>query len=300
MKLANVIFLALVVFSVKATPYKYKFYPAGTRVISFGAFNIENEREFEKGEDIIESITLSGNGVSSSYGVFTSSKDYLQISLDALIDGKYEEAYSYELSYLGNRENKVRGVREPELSYMRAFPTINDVHYFHGFKVSYRPSFNLAKQTNYLRGSHELELSYWFSYRRKNYELAGMLYSKYSSEKKIQLAEFGEERASPYSEVGIELMPTFIFDHFAFRLIGGTGNTTDYNTKNDEFKRESDKGFSVYGGASLEYDQEDFAVIAKIIATSYVFNSIDEDLTRDVDFEFENRTINLDFIWRYK
>lgn len=286
--------------SVNASPYKYKFYPAGTKVVSVGAFNIENEREFEKGEDIIESITLSGNGVRSSFGIFTSAKNYFEVSVEALADGKYEEVYAHELSYLGNRDNKVKGIREPEIVFMRSFPTIDDVNYYHGFKGTYRPSFNLAKQSNYLRSGHELEFSYWFSYRQKYYEFAGMLYSKYSSEQKVKLSEFGEERASPYSEVGIELMPTFIYNNYAIRFIGGTGNTTDYNTKNNEFERKSDKGFSVYGGVSLEYDRDDFAVNAKFIATSYVFNSIDEDLTRDVDFEFENRLINLDFIWRYE
>ncbi|WP_155897052.1 hypothetical protein [Bacteriovorax sp. BSW11_IV] len=294
-----IIFLMIFIGQSFASPYLFKFYPKGTKVVGIGAFNLENEREFEKGEDIIENLTLSGTGLNFLYGHYLSEKDYLEISISALA-GKYEEVYSHELAYLGNRDNKVFGVREPVITYLRKFNTVDDHHYNHGLKIAYSPSFNMAKQTNFMRGHHELEINYWFSYRRKNYEMAGQLYSRYFTEKKIELSDMGSERSSPYSEVGIELMPAFIYNEFAIRAIGGTGNTTDYNTKNDQIERKSDKGFSVYGGGSLEYDNEDFAANLTFIASSYVFNSIDEDMARDVDFEFENREISLNFLWRLR
>ncbi|MDD0854865.1 hypothetical protein HBN50_17305 [Halobacteriovorax sp. GB3] len=291
--------LLFVSVSANASLYNFYFPSEGKQQFSISAFGYEEEREFERDSAVVEELNYEGGGIKIGYGYFIKGKYFLGLEFDYLIKGEYQERFSEDLESLPDGTINVHGFREPTLIFRNYFEHSMDQHYFHGLHFTYNPKIFNAHQSNYASGRHEASLGYWFSYRRPSFEFAGEIYTKVYGRKRVDRRLGGQEITGNFSEVGIDLKPGFITKHFAFHLLGGTSNTTDYNTRNKDFARLSDKGFTIYGGLSLTYGNPQFKIVLESIAKSYVFNSIEEDLSREVDFEYETKYTTLKLEWLF-
>lgn len=262
---------------------------------SIGLREFEDEREFNRAGTDIDEIKLIGTEGSLIYKYKFNKNILLGAEVLYLIDGRFREEYKEELDYIEDRKVFANGFQEPAfiIDYWKKSHTKD---FYHGLNFFYRPKIATPSIENYGNGRHELKVTYFYKYSKNRFTLDGEVYSYMYGRKKVKLSPGTVERTGGYTEITVGAMVGYRFAkvHPKFRF--AYSSTTDFNTKNKYFERKSDKGFGIIAEFQLDYYTADSKWINLTVhSDTKKFNSIEEDVSRDISYELESRYIKLSY-----
>ncbi len=273
------------------------YYPkieGGKHLVSTSLISLYSERAYDLSDETIDSISTDGGILGVQYLKALSDNLSFSIELEYMFIGEYEEEFSGDLSHIPNKSAGSDGVREPKASLTYWFDHNLDKRFHHALNLSYRPKILTPDANHYAAGRNELQGNYIYSFRMNHFDISGSLFTHIYGKKEIKLPGGIEDKIGSYSEAGLTLSPGYLFESWALYLVGGYSSTTDYNTNNSLYERKSDKGFSYLLGLNLRYASSANTIVEFSFNTKEtVFNSIEEDVTRDIEYEIEDRKMTL-------
>lgn len=284
----------LLVESCFATLEAYAPLKENTSLFKSSILSTFEEREYERNQVPIDKITKKGNAGVIEYSWSNSSNYEFTIELDYLFGGDFQEKYQGELSNIPNKETDTSGIKEPLFRVRKWLPYKKNQFFKHALEISLRPKLFEPKASDYAEGRNITTLNYLFSYHKKGFEIAGDIYSRLYGKRELTLPDGLVDETKAYSEVGFILNPGYIFTKNSAHLILGYSSTTNYNTSNTFYTRESDKGFIWHYGVKYKHQmtKKDILEFSAHLKTT-TFNSIEEDPTRDVEFKIFERFVTL-------
>lgn len=253
----------------------------------------EIEREFESSVRVIDE-TYSSTLVSSIDLYNKSLINGLQVGIGAsfLKDSKNVNKFDTNLSMSNSRSEEKNYLGNSFIEVLKEVgSSLNEDKHFLKFK--YITPFG-TKEHLFLEERNIIQLSYLFkSIVRKKWKITTEIYARYFGEIKTKKKAIGEEKRESFSEVGFNFHPSFRKGKFSLVPNLGFSFTTDYNTRNQFFTRITDKGFSYSGGLEVQYLAKKYTLSLEYFSSSYVFNTVSDDPSQDIDNEFEKRTVRL-------
>lgn len=252
----------------------------------------EIEKEFETSTRIVDESYSSGF-ISSLKYFHKTKNNQLQFGagVSYLKHGKNDSSVDKNLNLPKTRQREIYHIGNPFFEIIKNIKVID--HSNHYLKAKY--IFPMAKKEHLYFDERDIALlAYIYSYSKmKGFEVSTKLYTRYYGEIKTGKHTLGREVREPFTEVGFSFYPTFHFDHFHLIPLVGFSFSTDYNTHNQYFSRLTDKGFSYYGGAELQYTNKNYLISLEYYSSSFVFNSISENPDNNIDNEIEKRSIKV-------
>lgn len=253
----------------------------------------EIEREYESGVRIIDETYSSAFISAIDFHSTNFLKGYqFGMGLNYISDAKNVNKFDTNLSLSNTRYKEASFIGNPFLEVMKRFDS-SITGYEHFLKLKYTIPVG-KKQHLFLEERNILQFSYLFqSQTEVNWKIQTEIFARYFGKIETHKKFVGFEKRESFSEIGFNFQPAYELKKFKIIPLLGFSFMTDYNTHNDSYSRITDKGFSYSGGIDLQYSIHQFLLSLVYFSSSYVFNAISDDPNRDIDNEFEKRTIKL-------
>ncbi|WP_372655272.1 hypothetical protein [Halobacteriovorax sp.] len=254
--------------------------------LSSGLYSLE--KTYEKDAQLLDLTNQEGYLQTINYQKAFSDRLSYEIEFKVLVAGEYTETYSGNLSYIEDKRDNSHGASEPTF---KAYYWFNDPreNFHHALFASLRPKLVEPKAHQFYNGRNEIKLSYLYLYQHKHIEVSGEIFSTLFGKKEIVLDSGAEDTIESFTEVGFRFNPGIILEKFSLHLLSSYSSMTDYNTSNKYFERNSDKGYAVEIGAraNWKYSKNKGLTFSYLERESY-FNSIEEDVSRNIEFEIDS------------
>lgn len=252
-------------------------------------------REFEEGHKILDEIkvvdygaSLGGNFLLPLYNT------YFQFQMPFFFKGDYSEYYDTGADFEHGKDVKASSFKEPSFRLDHWFEHQMSKDFFHALEISYTPKFYRPSVYQFGNGRHEIKINYHYLNYFDKYFLEGNIYTKIFGRKKLILTDSEIEVTPAYTEVATNLGLGFYNKNWIISASVTYGQSTNFSNKSKNLTHESDKGFVInYNLRMLRHLNENFDLEAKYSATSKIFNAINEDTSKDIDFEKESSELEL-------
>lgn len=260
----------------------------GEKLLTISTGLYTEEKTYEKDFTTIDSAKQDGYLQSITFKSAVNKNISYAIELEGLIDGTYEENYSGSLSFIQDKHVPSKGLREPLLQFYYWFDS-ELTSFNHAFFSSFRPKLIEPKAHEFYAGRNELTLSYLYKFKRSYYEVSGELFSTVYGKKEVRLDTGAEDEIQSFTEVGLKFTPGLIFESASIHLLSSYSSMTDYNTRNQHFERNSDKGYAVEIGGKVNWNfTKGQGVSFSYLERESYYNSIEDDRTRVVEYEIDS------------
>ncbi len=248
--------------------------------------------DYERDEIAIDQIQIKGNIAEIDFTRRNKSGYEFNISFSYLVGGDFKEKYRKELSFIPTNESTPNGFKEPILG-VRKWLAFSGKGFKHAAEITYRPKLFDPKISSFSEGRHIGTARYLFSYINKKFELAGEFYARLYGKRELRLNNNTIDETEPYTEAGFIVNPGVIFNRISFHCRLGYSSTTDYNTSNRLYKRESDKGFIWHYGFNSKYqiNQKNYIELSAIRKETS-FNSIEDSPSENIEFQIQENLIS--------
>ena len=213
--------------------------------------------------------------------------------------GKVEKFYDASLN-LNNEKIHFHGIQGYDLRLKKYLPFSNDKSKY-AFQIGSKGSLQTPKETNMAYGGFDLHIAFLMAHKHREHYFLGELKSEIIGKKKRYLVDGGhKEITDAYSVFGAQLGYLFENPYIDVAISPYFYHTTDFNTRNNLYTRITDKGF-IWGGEFkfLKKISNQFSVYLVHIRESYVFNVVDPQQTKGIDYEIERNETNLGLIWKF-
>lgn len=260
----------------------------GEKLLTISTGLHSEEKTYEKDFTTIDSAKQDGNLQSVTFKSALNKNISYGVEIEGLIDGTYEESYSGSLDFIQDKHVPSKGIKEPVFQFYYWFDS--ELTFFnHAFFSSFRPKLIEPKAHEFYAGRNEFKLSYLYRFRRNYYEVSGEIFSMVYGKKEVRLDTGAEDEIESFTEVGVKFTPGLIFENVSIHLLSSYSSTTDYNTKNQHFERNSDKGYAVEIGGKINWTFSNGQGISfSYLERESYYNSIEEDKTRVVEYEIDS------------
>lgn len=252
-------------------------------------------REFENNHKVIDEIKTVDYGVSiGAKFLLPLYNTYFQFQLPFFFKGDYSEFYDSGSDFKHEKDIKASSFKEPSFRLDHWFEHQMSKDFFHALEISYTPKLYRPSVYQFGNGRHEIKINYHYLNYFDKYFLEGNIYTKVFGRKKLILTDSEIEVTPAYTEVATNLGVGFYNRAWIIAASVTYGQTTDYSNKSKNLTHESDKGFVLnYNLRILRHLSADFDLEAKYSAFSKIFNTINEDTSKDIDFEKETSELEL-------
>ena len=272
-------------------------------ILTIGAGNGHREIEYENAGSKIDDQIYKFNESHLNYVV--SPWDFLALGLRLSydFDREYELKFGESSSRFGEDpvQSSSSGLLDPELFFIYEFIPFKD-SWSQQLVIGGNPFDIKEKPGKNYRGGNDVFVEYRFSKRREDGYMYGKLFSNYYGKKRTFLP--GDTRATKvesFTEVGLQLGYLFkSYEKVSFLLEGVFALSSDYNIETPELTRTADKGFIIGGKIGVNYFLSSKTYVQVTFdKSSYIYNATNEDLDQDIDYEFENYTLNFNFSYLF-
>ncbi len=251
------------------------------------------EKTYEKDLQVIDLTNQEGYVQTLNYKKATNDRLMYEIEIQALISGKYNENYSGSLNFISDKKVQSYGIKEPIGKFYYWFPS-SIKNFDQALFASYRPKLYEPKAHQFFNGRHEITLSYLYKYQENIFEVSGEVFSTIFGKKEVRLDSGAEDTIDSFTEVGLKFTPGIILETFSIHLLSSYSSMTDYNTRNQFFERYSDKGYAVEIGGKINWKMlKNQGLSFSYLERESYFNSIEEDLSRNIEFEIDSEEYKL-------
>lgn len=252
-------------------------------------------REYELNHKIIDEITSTDYftvlKAKRSLGI---SNLYLIVDFPIHISGEYEEFYDSKDDFKHDKKVNYKSFREPSIHLEYWFKHSLASNFFHALDLSYTPKFYRPSVYQFGNGRHEVKINYHYLTVYKTFFVEGNIYSKVFGRKETILTDRSIEFTPAYTEVVTNFGVGYFSSRFLVSGLVGYGQTTNFSNKSKNLTHESDKGFVLQYLVTMQYQvKSDLVFRMEYEATSKIFNTINEDLSKDIDFENETSNLQL-------
>ncbi len=260
----------------------------------FNASFVNEEIEYEQNKIVIDEMEKESEYFKVGLYKEIIKNSYFSIEQSLIYNGKYEEFHRNRFENKNNRKYSITSFHEPKISLSHWFEHEMRMNYYHSAYISYTPKLYRPKIIEFGNGRHQVRIGYNFLNQYKKYWIEGDIYTEVFGRKKLILSENTLEITPAYTEFGVNMKFGYFTDSFRTFFQFGFGQTTNYSSKSKYITRESDKGFvtNLGFGVNLKVD-ELWSIDFYGQSITKVFNSIEEDHSQEIDFEFESIRLDL-------
>lgn len=225
----------------------------------------------------------------------------VQSTISAGAYGTQEKNHDSSLN-ISNQKNHFHGIQGFEFKLQRILPFTNQKTKY-AFQLGSRGSLQTPKETNLAYGGFDIFMSLHWSHQHDTHYFNGNIKSEIVGRKKTKLQNGNKEVSDAYSVLGVQIgyiYTTSSSTPFGFSIEPHIYHTTDYNTRNPNFNRITDKGF-IFGGKINFFKSiaPNLDLYFSHMRESYIFNVVDPTVSGEVDYEIERNETYLGFLWAF-
>lgn len=219
-----------------------------------------------------------------------------KLTISAGVAGKLEKFYDTSVN-LPNQSIRFQGMQGFNFKLQKELPFSTEKTKY-AVLVGSRGSLLSAKETNLAYGGFDFYTSFSFAHKKLNHYFKGNIQSEIVGRKKTKLFDGKKEITDAYSVLGTKIGYVYDTGKMGLAFSPHFYHTTDYNTRNPNLERITDKGF-VWGAEfkAFFYISPDLTLYLSHMRESYIFNVVDTTIRGEVDYEIERNETFLGLIW---
>lgn len=262
---------------------------------------ISSEIEYEHNETVVSHYDAKYLRTEFTYAEGFSYDLTAKLTLSAGAFGTLEKTHDPSVN-LPNHKIRFHGPQGFDFKLQKLLPFSNEQTKY-AVQVGSRGSLLSAKETNLAYGGFDFHMSFHWSHKHRTHYFTGNVKSEIVGRKKTTLITGDKEITDAYSLLGAQIgyiYTTSSAHPFGFSLAPHFYHTTDYNTRNPNFNRITDKGF--IWGAEIKFFKslnENFDLFVSHMRESYIFNVVDSSVSGEIDYEIERNETYIGILWSY-
>lgn len=254
----------------------------------------ESEREFEYNHEVEDDITDSRHSLILGINKHIAYDTFISFEMGLFHIGENDEFYKNEQKQLNDKKFNFESLREPTVEVSHWFDHRFGKSFSHGMFLTYTPKLYRPSVYDFGSGRHQIKVNYKYLHHLKTIYIEGNIATELFGRKKLILSDGNIEVTPAYTEVNTTLGAGYENQFLDILLYVGYGQTTNYSNKSAHLTRQSDKGFVTIIGFDFEfYKNRDYQIVINGLAKTKVFNAINEDLNKDVDYELEESNLSI-------